>query len=56
MSTRRQLQCRRAEQRARRGRATLIAGLVVLTIIASVTLIGTTISTKFYGPLSARLS
>lgn len=30
----------------------LIAGVIVIGIIASVGLIGTTISTKFYGPLA----
>jgi pilus assembly protein Flp/PilA len=34
----------------------LIAGLVALGIVASVGLIGTTISTKFYGPLSGGFS
>jgi pilus assembly protein Flp/PilA len=34
----------------------LIAALVMLGIVSSVTLVGTTISTKFYGPLSAGFS
>lgn len=34
----------------------LIVGLVALGVIASVGLVGTTISTKFYGPLSGGLS
>jgi pilus assembly protein Flp/PilA len=31
----------------------LIAAVIMLAIVSSVSLIGTTISTKFYGPLAA---
>lgn len=34
----------------------LIAGLIAVGIIISLSLIGTTISTKFYGPLTAGFS
>lgn len=34
----------------------LIAAVIMLGIFSSVSLVGTTISTKFYGPLSAGLS